>query len=424
MLMIDFINKLIEERARLVGEMRGLLEERSEHGVFAVDEDRAHYERINAEVSVLSDRIDELTGLHETNKKIDEQRAEYESIVRPEIRVAAEDAEERSLRELVEGKRSFVDLTFRGLYVEPARADRAFEVRLLQKAAAAGGGNVVPTSFVRSLYEHMVENAAIRQTNVRVVNTSSGENLEFPKTAVYGTAAIVGEAGTIAEADPTFGKVTLGAYKYAQLLYHSSELEADSGVDLLGFLARDFGRALGNASGAHFITGNGSTQPNGVVTATVAQVGTASAGTVRLSRPTDDFITLQYAVIDPYARNGYWMMRRATEGAMCGSSRARTTTTCGSPGLQAGSPNLLLGRPIVTDPNLAAVGSANMSVIFGDFSAYVIRDVAGVRIERSDDFAFSSDSVAWRAILRTDGDLLDGTGAIKGSVPRPDRTTE
>jgi HK97 family phage major capsid protein len=412
MLMIDFINKLIEERARLVGEMRGLLEERSEHGVFAVDEDRAHYERINAEVSVLSDRIDELTGLHETNKKIDEQRAEYESIVRPEIRVAAEDAEERSLRELVEGKRSFVDLTFRGLYVEPARADRGFEVRLLQKAAAAGGGNVVPTSFVRSLYEHMVENAAIRQTNVRVVNTSSGENLEFPKTAVYGTAAIVGEAGTIAEADPTFGKVTLGAYKYGQLLYHSSELEADSGVDLLGFLARDFGRALGNASGAHFITGNGSTQPNGVVTATVAQVGTASAGTAATIEA-DQLITLQYAVIDPYARNGYWMMRRATEGAIR-KLKGSDNNYLWQPGLQAGSPSLLLGRPIVTDPNLAAVGSANMSVIFGDFSAYVIRDVAGVRIERSDDFAFSSDSVAWRAILRTDGDLLDGTGAIKG----------
>jgi HK97 family phage major capsid protein len=74
----------------------------------------------------------------------------------------------------------------------------------------------------------------------------------------------------------------------------------------------------------------------------------------------------------------------------------------------------LLGRPIVTDPTVAAVGSANMSVIFGDFSAYVIRDVAGVRIERSDDFAFSSDVVSSRAILRTDGDLLDTTGAIKG----------
>ena len=38
---------------------------------------------------------------------------------------------------------------------------------------------------------------------------------------------------------------------------------------------------------------------------------------------------------------------------------------------------------------------------------------AGVRFERSDDFAFQNDLVTFRAILRGDGILGDQSGAVK-----------
>ena len=53
------------------------------------------------------------------------------------------------------------------------------------------------------------------------------------------------------------------------------------------------------------------------------------------------------------------------------------------------------------------------SVLFGDFSAYYIRDVRELRFERSDNDEFNKDLVTFRALLRTDGDLIDTTGAIK-----------
>jgi HK97 family phage major capsid protein len=83
------------------------------------------------------------------------------------------------------------------------------------------------------------------------------------------------------------------------------------------------------------------------------------------------------------------------------------------PGLVSGEPNAFLGRPLFTDPNVDAPGLSKKSVIFGDMSKYFIRDVAGVRVERSVDFAFQNDLVTWRFILRTDGDLIDTTGAVK-----------
>jgi hypothetical protein len=42
-----------------------------------------------------------------------------------------------------------------------------------------------------------------------------------------------------------------------------------------------------------------------------------------------------------------------------------------------------------------------------------VREVNGIRFQRSDDFLFGSDQVAFRALLRADGALIDNTGAIK-----------
>jgi HK97 family phage major capsid protein len=77
---------------------------------------------------------------------------------------------------------------------------------------------------------------------------------------------------------------------------------------------------------------------------------------------------------------------------------------------------MLLGRPVVIDPNVAAPGANAKSVVFGDFSAYYIRDVRGVRFERSDDFTFANDLVSFRAILRTDGDLVDESAVKVGQL--------
>jgi HK97 family phage major capsid protein len=53
-----------------------------------------------------------------------------------------------------------------------------------------------------------------------------------------------------------------------------------------------------------------------------------------------------------------------------------------------------------------------MTVAYGDFQAYYIRDVGGFRFERSDDVYFASDEIAFRGVLETDSDLID-TNAIK-----------
>jgi HK97 family phage major capsid protein len=62
---------------------------------------------------------------------------------------------------------------------------------------------------------------------------------------------------------------------------------------------------------------------------------------------------------------------------------------------------------------MPAVATGAKSIAFGDFSQFFVRIVGPVRFERSDDFLFGTDLVAFRAIIRGDGTLVDQTGAIK-----------
>ena len=83
------------------------------------------------------------------------------------------------------------------------------------------------------------------------------------------------------------------------------------------------------------------------------------------------------------------------------------------PSVVAGTPDTILGKPVLTDPNVADIGVAAESVIFGDISQYFIRMAGGIRFERSDEFAFNADLVTFRALMRADAALVDLTGAVK-----------
>jgi HK97 family phage major capsid protein len=123
---------------------------------------------------------------------------------------------------------------------------------------------------------------------------------------------------------------------------------------------------------------------------------------------------LHYSVIAPYRASSacYWLMRDATV-ANARKLKDSTGQYLWQPSLQMGAPDMFLGKPVLTDPNVAAVALSAKSVLFGDFSQYFVRLAGGVRFERSDDYAFNTDLVTFRALLRADGSLVDLTGALK-----------
>jgi HK97 family phage major capsid protein len=289
----------------------------------------------------------------------------------------------------------------------------ARELRDLESDTDALGGNTVPTSFQRQLVEYVEFYTGARNLNVTVLTTQSGEALEIPNVATRSTAAIRGEGTAIGEVDATFGQATLNAWKYGVLTQVSNELLTDTGIDMLGFIARDTAQAIARITDTDYVTGSGSNKPKGIMTtqAVGATAQTASTGVPSYG----NLVDLVYSV-NPQARalGAYWFTLDTNAAKI-----RRITDTTGrplwEPTLTAGEPDRLMGYPMVLDPNVAAFATAGGThMAFGNFSSYYIRDVASVRFERSDDFAFSSDLVTFRTILRTDGDYVGGVdGHVK-----------
>ena len=387
--------RAFDEKLRAETEIRSIFD--AADGRDLTSEELASVDRLDGEVRSLGDRVAELMEQEQRSRDAADALARLAPLDESDGGADVDDVGAQ-LRSFLRGEQ-------RSVVVAPERRD-------LVKGTATAGGNTVPTTFYGRLVEHMVEVSGVLAAGPTLLETASGESIEVPTTTAFSTAALTAEAAAIAESDPAFAKRTLGAYKYGATIQVSRELIDDTAVDLLGFIAAQAGRAVGNALGAALVTGSGSSQPAGVATqATAGKTGAATTPT------TDDLIDLMYSVISPYRASSscYWMFRDAT-AAHLRKLKDDNGQYLWQPSLVLGQPDMLLGKPVATDPNVAAADNSAKSVLFGDFAAYWVRLAGGVRFERSDDFAFSSDLVTFKVVARADGMTVDQTGAIKAFV--------
>lgn len=396
--MSDFITRLREQRANTWEQAKALLDAAAAENRDLSGEEQASYDKMSSDLDSIAERVKSLEEQEQRNADMD---AAFANLARAPKAPEAQRSNDK-LRGFLRGESRSYEVT----------PDGPVNFRDLTKGTATAGGNTVPTSFYNQLVGHMIEVSGILSAGPTVLQTASGENFEVPTTTAHSSAALVAEAAAISESDPAFAKRTLGAYKYGVLIQVARELIDDTGVDLEGYLSMQAGRAVGNAFGAHLATGTGSSQPAGIVTGSSLGVtgGTGVAGAFTA----DNLIDLHYSVIAPYRNSpsAAWLMRDATVAAVR-KLKGSDNNYLWQPGLQGGAPDLLLGKPVHTDPNIAATATTAKSVLFGDISAYFVRLAGGVRFERSDEYAFNSDLVTFRCLVRGDGVLVDQTGAVK-----------
>jgi HK97 family phage major capsid protein len=85
------------------------------------------------------------------------------------------------------------------------------------------------------------------------------------------------------------------------------------------------------------------------------------------------------------------------------------------PGLLAGQPDTLLGKPIYAHPNVATIAASAKVVQFGDMSAFYIRRAGGTVIQRLDERYAELGLVGFIAHRRIDSELAN-TSAVKHLV--------
>lgn len=379
---MDYLKRQVEIRQQAWEQAKALLDAAAADNRDLTAEEEQTYSRLSAELDERAATIAKLREDEAREARLQAATRDIADQVRP-VAGHVPSTDHDMIRALVQGERRSFE----------------FEKRDVLKSNA---GAPVPTSF----YDQVIMQARLvgpMLSTSTVLNTASGENLQIPSLAQYSTAVLEAEGASIDESDPIFNSfVTLGAYKYAFLVQVSTELLEDSGVDMLSFLANQVGNELGVRANTVLTTGAGSTEPRGIVTASSVG-GTSGTATGFLA---DNLIDLYYS-LDGAARllpGVGWMMN--------GNSIARVRklkTTDGAyifqPSLALDTPDTLLGKPIYENPAMALATTTTKSVIVGHLPSYFVRTVGGIRLDRSDDFAFANGLVTFRASIRLDGNL-------------------
>jgi HK97 family phage major capsid protein len=279
------------------------------------------------------------------------------------------------------------------------------------RAAGTGttaGGYFVPQGFRQKIVETMKAFGGVRQV-AEVITTDTGATLPWPTnddTANVG--AILSENTQVTEQDVLLGQANLDAYMYtSKLIRVSLQLLQDSAFDLEAWLARKLGERIGRIQNQHFTTGTGTAQPDGIQTNAV--IGKTGATGQTTSVAYDDLVDLMFSLDEAYQDNARWMLRNATLAAVR-KIKDTTNRPLWEPSLQANTPDTLLGKPVVRNPDMPAMAANAKSILYGDFNAgYVIRDVLGIQQLRLEERYADFLQVGFLAFARADGTVQDAS---------------
>lgn len=379
--MSEFIAKQVDAKAKAWHEAKELIDSVEARGGVWSGEDEAKYANLTADIN----KRNELIELEQRESKVAEA---MQSATVDFAGANAQNGDAEILRKMAMGE------------------VRGHEFKFEQRAMTGSTtGAPVPTSFasfivdVARLVNPLLEYAT-------VLNTSGGENLQIPSQAGFSTATIVSQGGTIAESLPTFNAfTTLSAYKFSSLAQLSSELIADSGVNIIEFLANQFGNALGYAISDKIVNGTGTVEPTGFLP--VAGTGVTGSTSVSGAFTADNVIDLIYS-LDGALRNrpSFAMLANSTSVA----ALRKLKDTAGNYVFQVGDSkdrrDLILGVPVIELPVMPNPGTGVNSLAVGDLKSLYIRTAGGLQIDRSDEYAFANSLSTWRATWRLDSALV------------------
>jgi HK97 family phage major capsid protein len=279
------------------------------------------------------------------------------------------------------------------------------------------GGYTVQTDVANPLIEALKAFGGMRRV-AEVFSTTAGNDMSWPTSdGTSEVGELIAQNTTATAADPTFGTVALSVYKFSsRVVPVPFELLQDSVIDVEAFVRQRLATRLGRITNQYYTTGTGSSQPRGIVTAAGAgKVGTTGQ---TLTVIYDDLVDLVHALDPAYRELGpSWMMRDSSIQVI-----RKLKDTAGRPiwtpgyeaGIQKGVPDQLLGYPVETNQDVAAMAANAKSILFGAFrEAYKIRDVMDVTLFRFTDSAYAKlGQVGFLAWMRSGGQCVDA-GAVK-----------
>ena len=385
--MSEFVKSQVEARNNLIAQAREVVEiaEKESRGLSA--EEQVKIEKIEQD-------IDQRDAAINTARKMEERAASaFEAAKESPVPSSEVRGDADILRQIANGElRSY---TFGA-----------------EKRTLVPTDNTVPKSFYDQIFSVARLAGPMLQVS-DVINTASGEQLTIPTLTAYSTATIKAAGSAIADSNPTFSSIVLGAYKYSFLVPVANELLTDAGFDISALIAEQAGNAIGFGINAGLTVGTGTVEPTGIFTTGASAV---TGGTGVGGAPTyENLVDVLYA-LDGQARllpGVGWLMNKTGLATVrkIKDGDGRFIWSAGS--MAAGQPDELLGYPVFENPAAVNVGTAAFSIGLGHLPSYKARLAGGIQVAQSGDYAFDKDVTTFRVTARVDGNLTHASHFVK-----------
>ena len=258
------------------------------------------------------------------------------------------------------------------------------------------GGYLVPETMEAGIDRILGKMSAVRGIS-RVVNIS-GQTYKKLVNMGGASSGWVGEQSARAETStPTLREIAINVHElYAQPAATQTALD-DAVFNIEQWLADEVSIEFAEQEGAAFVNGDGVSKPRGILQYPTVlndnyawgklgfvKTGSAAAfiapsGT---DSPADCLIDLYYALKSGYRNAASWLTSDKVLGTIRKMKDGDGNFLWAAP-QEAGGVPTILGKPVVTDDNMDALGANKFPVAFGDFNrGYLVVDRQGVRVLR------------------------------------------
>jgi HK97 family phage major capsid protein len=287
--------------------------------------------------------------------------------------------------------------TFRSYMLRGTKTD-------LHEMPGSEGGILVPNTYSASIITPLEENSVMRRVGATIIGLEGTAAQKVPMITNTGPAQLTREEHDYNIDAPSLSELELRPYKYTRLTKVSEELLDDSRLDVLAqVIGPDAGRAFAQAENIAFITGNGASEPQGIMR------GLAGANNVTSEASTaikyDDVVNTFYQLPLSYRDRARWLVSddasKALRKLKDGAGRP-----VWEPSMQIGQPDMLLGRPVVISAYLPKVASGNVPMVFGDFSFFWIAEFSGMAVQRLDELFAATGQIGFRWYRRMDSRVM------------------
>lgn len=386
------VTEMRDKRKKLVNTMDLFLETHRKDGVLSTADDTT-YTSMETEFAQLTDEIHRMERREDIENEL-KKPVNAPITEKPMKSNLTDDGEPRGRKSKVY-KKNFWD-AMRMKHISPSVLDA------LEIGTDSEGGYLVPDEFERTLVEAL-EGENIFRKLAHIINTASGDR-KIPVVASKGTASWVDEEGAITESDDAFSQVAIGAYKLGTLIKVSNELLNDSIFNLEQYISKEFARRIGNKEEDAFFNGDGSGKPTGILHTTGgAEIGITAASATAITA--DEIIDLFYSLNAPYRKNAVWVLNDASVKAIR-KLKDGNGNYLWQPSLTAGTPDMLLGRPVFTSSYVPTIAAGAKVIAFGDFKYYWIADRQGRNFKKLSELYATTDQTGFVATQRVDGKLI------------------